>query len=66
VPQGDTGKNDKFSMQNGCKVHQIGQICNGAVSQNKCHFTWNVSCFFQTTFALCHSTDIDLFYDIQI
>ena len=37
VPQGDTDKNDKSSIQNGCKGHQKSQICNGTISQNKCH-----------------------------
>ena len=63
VPQGDTDKNDKPSKYNGCKGHQKGQICNGTISQNKCHkehiLHGKFHAFFKkcTTFGLCCPTN---------
>ena len=63
MPQGDTDKNDKY------KGHQKGQICNGTISQNKCHKEYilrgEFHAFFKkyTPFGLCRPTNK---FDIRI
>ena len=63
VPQGDTDK--IINLQNEMttyKGHQKGQICNGTISQNKCHKEYilhgKFHAFFKkcTTFGLCRPT----------